>query len=83
LAAHARVAPVCLGRASEALAQIGDLAQLGVGLAEAHGGLPHKRKQQEEKGDDRQDIDQGTKSLVGLRKLGQGLQGVRSHPRNH
>jgi len=40
-------------------------------LAKSHGGLPHKGQQQEEKGDDRQDVHQGAKGLVGLGQLSQ------------
>lgn len=39
---------------------------------EPHRRLPHKRQQQEEQRDDRQDVDQGPKRLVGLRQLGDG-----------
>ena len=40
-------------------------------LAKSHRGLPHKGQQQEEKGDDRQDVHQGAKGLVGLGQLSQ------------
>ena len=40
-------------------------------LAKAHRSLPHKGQQQEEEGNDRQDVHQGTESLISLRQLGQ------------
>ena len=40
-------------------------------LAKSHRGLPHEGQQQEEEGDDRQDVHQRAKGLVGLGQLGQ------------
>ena len=51
--------------------------------AEADGSLPNKSKQQEKQRNDRQDVDQWSEGLVGLGELGQGLQGVGSHPGIH
>jgi hypothetical protein len=41
------------------------------GSAKPHRSLPHKRQQQEEEGDDRQDIHQRAEGLISLGQLGQ------------
>ena len=74
LAPHALPTQICLGGAQ---------AGLSPDSAKADGGLPHEGKQQKEQGNDRQDVDQWSEGLVGLGELGQGLQGVGSHPGIH
>ena len=48
--------------------------------AETHGGLPDKRKKKEKNRNDRQDVDQRTKGLIGLRQLGQQIECDDGHP---